>query len=100
MSFPACAAQGQAQLGHQMRPFLQLGVIERRLNALEKMLDGKDHIMGAAFTAPDAYLFTVLNWTTPLKIDLKRWPNITAFMARVGSRPTVKETLKAEGLVG
>ena len=79
---------------------VQLGVIERRLNALEKMLDGKDHIMGAAFTAPDAYLFTVLSWTTPLKIDLKRWPNITAFMARVGSRPTVKETLKAEGLVG
>lgn len=79
---------------------VQLGVIERRLNALEKLLDGKDHIMGAAFTAPDAYLFTVLNWTTPLKIDLGRWPNITAFMARVGSRPKVQETLKAEGLIG
>ena len=79
---------------------VQLGVIERRLNALEKLLDGKDHIMGAAFTAPDAYLFTVLNWTTPLKIDLGRWPIIVAFMARVGARPKVLETLKAEGLMG
>lgn len=79
---------------------VQLGVIERRLNALEKLLDGKDYIMGTAFTAPDAYLFTVLNWTTPLKIDLGKWPNITAFMARVGSRMKVQETLQAEGLVG
>lgn len=79
---------------------VQLGVIERRLNALEKLLDGRDHIMGAAFTAPDAYLFTVLSWTTPLKIDLGRWPNITAYMARVGGRPKVRETLQAEGLVG
>ena len=79
---------------------VQLGVIERRLNALEKMLDGKDYVMGATFTAPDAYLFTVLNWTTPLKIDLGAWPNIRAFMARVGGRPKVQETLKAEGLLG
>ena len=78
---------------------VQLGVIGRRLNALEKMLDGKAYIMGENFTAPDAYLFTVLNWTTPLKIDLAPWPNIQAFMARVGARPKVQATLKAEGLI-
>ena len=79
---------------------VQMGVIERRLNPLEKSLEGKQYIMGDKFCAADAYLFTVLNWTTPLKIDVgAKWPNIKAYMGRVGARPKVQETLKAEGLV-
>ncbi len=78
---------------------VQMGVIERRLNPLEKSLEGKQYVMGDRFTAPDAYLFTVLNWTNPLKIDLGKWPNIKAYMGRVGARPKVQETLRAEGLV-
>jgi glutathione S-transferase len=86
----------------QMTPEMktvQLGVIDRRLNALEKMLDGKAYIMGDKFSAADAYLFTVLNWTNILKIDVSKWPNIGAFIARVAERPKVKETMKAEGLI-
>lgn len=78
---------------------VQLGTIGRRLDTLEQMLAGKSFIAGDAFTAADAYLFTVLNWTKPLKVDVSKWPNIQAYMARVGSRPKVQETLKAEGLV-
>ena len=78
---------------------IQLGVIERRLNALDKMLAGKTYAMGDRFTAADAYLFTVLNWTIPLKIDLGRWPNVQALHKRVGERARVRETMKAEGLV-
>jgi glutathione S-transferase len=78
---------------------VQLGTIERRLNTLEQMLAGKTFISGDGFTAADAYLFTVLNWTKPLKVDLAKWPNIQAYMGRVGSRPKVQETLQAEGLV-
>jgi len=78
---------------------VQLGVIERRLNALEKMLDGKDYLMGERFSVADAYLFTVLNWSRIHKIDMAKWPKIQAFMARVGDRPRVKEAMKAEGLL-
>lgn len=78
---------------------VQKGVIERRFNALEKLLNGKQYIMGDQFSAADAYLFTTLNWTNVVKIDVSPWPNIKAFMARVGARPKVQETLKAEGLV-
>ncbi len=78
---------------------VQLGVIERRLDALEKMLDGKQFSTGNSFSVADAYLFTVLNWTGLHKIDLGKWPNIKAYMARVGARAAVQETLKAEGLV-
>jgi glutathione S-transferase len=78
---------------------VQMGTIERRLNALEQMLADKPYVTGDAFTAADAYLFTVLNWTGKLQIDLAKWPNIKAFMGRVGARPKVQETMKAEGLV-
>jgi len=78
---------------------VQIGTIERRFNALEKMLDGKEYIMGDQFSAADAYLFTVLNWTTMHQIDVSKWPNIKAYMARIGGRPKVQETMKAEGLL-
>lgn len=78
---------------------VQIGTIERRFDALEKMLDGKQYIAGDQFTAADAYLFTVLNWTKMHNIDLGKWPNIKAFVARVAERPKVQETMKAEGLI-
>ena len=100
------AAEVHKQLGALFNPKMtpemkevQMGVIERRLNPLEKSLEGKQYVMGEHFTAADAYLFTVLNWTHPLKIDLGRWPNIQAYLGRVGARPKVQQTLKAEGLV-
>ncbi len=78
---------------------VQLGVIERRLNALEKMLGGKDYLMGERFSVADAYLFTVLNWSRIHKIDMAKWPKIQAFMARIADRPKVKEAMKAEGML-
>ena len=78
---------------------VQLGTVERRFNALEKLLAGKQYITGDKYTVADAYLFTVLNWTKGLKIDLDKWPNIKNFVARVAARPAVQETMKAEGLV-
>ncbi len=78
---------------------VQIGVIERRFNALEKSLEGRQYAMGDKFSVADAYLFTVLNWTNMQKIDLGKWPNIKSFMGRVAARPAVQETLKVEGLV-
>ena len=78
---------------------IQLGVIGRRFDALEKLLEGKQFIGGDKFTVADAYLFTVINWTNVHKSDLAKWPNIKAFMARIGARPKVQETMKAEGLI-
>jgi glutathione S-transferase len=77
---------------------VQLGVIERRFNALEHLLAGKQYSTGDRFSIADAYLFTVLNWTNLHKIDLGKWPNIKGFMARVAARPAVQETMKSEGL--
>ena len=101
-----CSSEIHKQIGALFNPKMtpemkevQLGVIERRFNALEKLLEGKQFSMGDKFSVADAYLFNVLNWTRMHKIDLEKWPNIKAFMGRVGARAAVQETLKAEGLV-
>jgi glutathione S-transferase len=78
---------------------VQRGTIARRFDALEKLLEGKQYLMGDTFTVADAYLFTVLNWTKKVDVDVAKWPNIQAFIARIGERPKVQEAMKAEGLI-
>ena len=99
------ATEVHKQLGALFNPKLtpemrevQMGVIERRLGPLEQRFADRQFMLGDTFSAADAYLFTVLRWTQPLKIDLGKWPNLKAFVDRVGARPKVQETLKHEGL--
>ncbi len=70
-----------------------------RLDHVNKHLAGRDYLMGASFSLPDAYLFTVLRWTVPTKIDLAPYPNLQGFMKRMEARPAVKAAMKAEGLI-
>ena len=59
---------------------------------------GKSYLMGEQFSVADGYLFTVLRWTGFLKVDISKFTNLQAFMARVAARPKVQEALAAEGL--
>lgn len=74
------------------------GLGQRQLPFIEKALTNKEYLLGH-FSVADGYLFTVLNWTGAHKIDLSEYPNITAFMKRMGARPAVQEAMKAEGLL-
>jgi glutathione S-transferase len=100
------ATEVHKQIGALFNPALtpemreiQITTIGRRLNALEKMLAGRAYIMGERFTAADAYLFTVLNWTKLHKIDVRQWPNIERYMAHVGQRENVRMAMIEEGLI-
>ena len=73
--------------------------IAKRLGYLNDQLANKQYLMGDKFTVADAYAFTIVNWTNFIKMDLKPYPNVAAFMGRVGARPKVQETLKSEGLM-
>ena len=44
---------------------------ESRLKYLNDHLDGRDFLLDG-FTVADAYLYTVLNWTAPTRVDLAR----------------------------
>jgi glutathione S-transferase len=72
--------------------------LDAKLKHVEKQLGDKPYLLGTNFSVADAYLFTILNWTNFLKIDLAPYPKLVAYQQRVAARPKVQEALKAEGL--
>jgi glutathione S-transferase len=75
-------------------------MLAARFDLLSARLEGQSYLFGDQFTVADGYLFTVLNWTRLVGIDLSAWPVLTAFQKRVASRPAVQAALAAEGLKG
>jgi glutathione S-transferase len=69
-----------------------------RLAYADSQLGSRPYLMGEGFGIADIYLFTTLRWLSFLHIDLDRWPNLAAFLTRVGERSAVKAALAAEGL--
>ena len=67
-----------------------------RLAFVAEHLAKNEFLLGERFSVADGYLFTVLNWTQWMGIDLAQWPSLVAFQERVGSRPAVKAALAAE----
>ncbi len=70
--------------------------IATRLAHLAQRLAGDGHAAGPTYSVADPYLWTVLGWAGFGKIDLAAWPELTAYRARLGSRPAVKAALAAE----
>lgn len=70
-----------------------------KLKWVDAQLEGKDYLMGDAFTVADAYLFTIANWTKNTGIDISGLKHLGAFMKRMSERPAVQQAMKTEGLV-
>lgn len=74
--------------------------LAKRLDHLERLLsDGRDYLVGGRFSVADSYAFVVSSWAKPVGIGLERWPNVAAFVERVGQRPAVARAMRAEGLL-
>jgi glutathione S-transferase len=73
--------------------------LAKKFDWLAGFLGKKSFLLGNTFTVADAYLFTVLNWTGYVKIDLSKWPVLVEYQSRIAQRPQVHEAMKAEGLV-
>ncbi|MEO8344141.1 MAG: glutathione transferase GstA [Betaproteobacteria bacterium] len=76
----------------------QIAKLATRFDLISKTLSAHSYLTGETFTIADAYLFTIVNWTGMLKIDLSSWPALQQFQARVAARPMVHATLVTEGL--
>lgn len=70
-----------------------------RLGLVEQALQGNAFLCGRHFTVADAYLFTIVNWTGFMKIDLSPWPNVAAYQQRIAERPAVQQAMREEGLL-
>jgi glutathione S-transferase len=77
----------------------QRAKLAKRFDYVARTLAAHPYLTGDAFTIADAYLFTVVNWSGMLKVDLSPWPALQQFQARVAARPKVHAALVAEGLV-
>jgi glutathione S-transferase len=72
--------------------------IKTRFDTVNAHLAKHSFLMGDGFTAPDAYLYTVVGWAKYFDIGLDKWPALKAFMERVAARPSAMAAAKAEGL--
>jgi glutathione S-transferase len=72
---------------------LKLG--SKRLAYLDRHLKGRDYLL-EHFSVADAYLVTVLNWNIATPVDLKVWPSVDAYFARMKSRPAVARAMQEE----
>jgi glutathione S-transferase len=71
----------------------------KRFDYIAPILARQPFIAGDAFTIADAYLFTILNWTNVLKVDLARWPSLTQYLDRIAARSGVRKALQEEHLL-
>jgi glutathione S-transferase len=71
--------------------------IVTRAGWLNSSWGARSFLMGEQFTVADAYLFVVLGWGQHAGIAVSQWPQLQAFVTRVGARPQVIEALKSEG---
>jgi glutathione S-transferase len=73
--------------------------LKKRYAYIEGILATQDYLVGNKFSAADAYLFTVTNWSKYVNLDLSGYPNLQAFQKRVAARPAVQQAMKEEGLL-
>ncbi|WP_341678756.1 glutathione transferase GstA [Niveibacterium sp. SC-1] len=70
--------------------------IARRLAVIEPVLARQPWLLGEQFSAADAYLYTVVNWSQWTRVSLSDWPALQAFVARVAARPAVQAAQQVE----
>jgi glutathione S-transferase len=77
----------------------RLNYLRKRYGYLEKVLEGREYLVGERFTIADAYLFVVTRWANAVKLDLGEFPNIRAFQERIRGRKAVQQAMREEGLI-
>src|SRR5262249_56596120 len=65
---------------------------ERAMAYLNDYLSGREYLLDR-FSVADAYLFTVLNWSTAASVDLARWPAVRGYYSRMRPPPGVGKAL-------
>jgi glutathione S-transferase len=68
---------------------------ERAMAYLNDYLCGREYLLDR-FSVADAYLFTVLNWSTAASVDLARWPAVKDYYSRMRQRPCIAKALGEE----
>ena len=68
---------------------------ESRFAYLAEHLAFREYLL-TRFSVADAYLFAVLNWHIATPVELKRWPVLADYYARLKDRPSICRALREE----
>jgi glutathione S-transferase len=60
-----------------------------RLKWLNEHLADQHYLTGSKFTIADAHCYTIAMWTEYQGIDVSPWPNLKAYLQRIGMRASV-----------
>lgn len=71
----------------------------KRPEFVNEQLAGRDYLMGAQFSAADAYPFTITNWAPHVGMYLSHLLHLVACHQRIAARPAVVAAMQAEGLL-
>lgn len=72
-----------------------LAQAQARFTWLAEQLGGREFLM-AEFSVADAYLATVLTWSSVTPVQLERWPSLVAYLQRLQARPTIARAISEE----
>lgn len=72
--------------------------LAERFTYVEVQLAQHAYLMGDAFTAADAYLFTTLRWSEHCGVPLTPWPALAAYRERLAGMPAIAAAMQEEGL--
>ncbi|MBR0857014.1 glutathione transferase GstA [Bradyrhizobium liaoningense] len=70
------------------RPIARQLVLSR-LKWLNEHLASRDYLTGSKFSIADAHCYTIVMWTEYQGIDVSPWPNLKAYLQRIGMRASV-----------
>ena len=77
----------------------RLAYLKKRYAYLEKLLDGRNYLLGDHFSIADAYHFAVTRWARGVKLDLSGFPRLEGLQKRIGSRKSALQAMREEGLI-
>jgi glutathione S-transferase len=84
------------EYGTAIQQIVRNKITERLILVENYLAEQGPYLTGEQFTAVDAYLFVIVGWSAPAKVDLTPFSHLRAFMDRVRARPKVREALAAE----
>ena len=68
---------------------------DSRFKYLDDHLSRREFLLDS-FTVADAYLYTVLNWATPARVSVQRFPAIQKYHQRLRTRPSIARAFHEE----
>ncbi|MCK1274279.1 glutathione S-transferase C-terminal domain-containing protein [Bradyrhizobium sp. 61] len=70
--------------------------ITQTLSVPSAHLADREFLVGDRFTVADAHLAWALLLLRPAGVDIAQWPSLSAYLARMQARPTVREAIATE----